>query len=168
MPEVGDNVAVAEGHLGRRLRVRVGRARQEGARGRRGHPAVVVDTARGTCKCHTGWPFTLFPTSSCHQITGAVLVWGACTKTELLIWCQQEVWNNVNGQPVLSLHIICSLAFGLTLFMFSKEYLALHMDLSKIYDIFSFKSTGFCRHQSNDWVIDVLVKWLNTATKLLF
>ena len=40
-PEVGDDVAVAEGELGGRLRVGVGRPREEGAgRGRR-HPAVV-------------------------------------------------------------------------------------------------------------------------------
>ena len=40
-PEVGDDVAVAEGELGGRLRVGVGRPREEGARRGRRHPAVV-------------------------------------------------------------------------------------------------------------------------------
>ena len=48
IPEVGDDVAVAERHLGRRLRVGVGRPGEEGAGGRGGHPPV-VHAAGGTC-----------------------------------------------------------------------------------------------------------------------
>ena len=31
----------------------------------------------------------------------SVLVWGPCTKTQHLLWCQREVCHNLNGHPVL-------------------------------------------------------------------
>ena len=48
----------------------------------------------------TGRPLRLCQTSSSHQNKSSVLVWGPCTKTELLFWCQREIWHNLNGHPV--------------------------------------------------------------------
>ena len=37
-----------------------------------------------------------------HQnTTSSVLVWGPCTKTQPLFWCQREVWINVMCHPVV-------------------------------------------------------------------
>ena len=51
------------------------------------------------CRC-TGWPFRLCQTSCWHQNKSSALVHGPHTKMELLFWCQQEVWRNLNGHPV--------------------------------------------------------------------
>ena len=49
----------------------------------------------------TGWHITLFPTSSWHQNKGWVSEHGPHTKTELLFWCQWEVWTNMMCHPVV-------------------------------------------------------------------
>ena len=48
----------------------------------------------------TGWPFRLWQTSHWHQNNSSVLVWGLCTKMQLLFWSQREVCHNLNGHPV--------------------------------------------------------------------
>ena len=48
----------------------------------------------------TGWPFRLCQTSRWRQNKSYVLVWGPCTKTQPLFWCQWEVWTNVMCHPV--------------------------------------------------------------------
>ena len=50
--------------------------------------------------CSTGWQFGLFKTFVWHQNKGCVMVHGPHAKMELLFWCQLEVWNNLNGNPV--------------------------------------------------------------------
>ena len=35
-----------------------------------------------------------------QQNKGCVLVHGSHAKTELMIWCQREIWHNLNGNPV--------------------------------------------------------------------
>ena len=42
----------------------------------------------------------LCQTSRWHQNKGCVLVHGPHTKTELKLWCQREVWHNLNIHPV--------------------------------------------------------------------
>ena len=60
---------------------------------------------RGRFLLYMYWvPFRLCQTSRWHQNTSSVLVWGSCTKTELLLWCQREVCHNLIGHPVL-LHL---------------------------------------------------------------
>ena len=49
----------------------------------------------------TGWPFSFFKTSRWHQNKSSVLVWGPCTKTQPLFWCQREVLTNVMCHPVV-------------------------------------------------------------------
>ena len=55
---------------------------------------------------YTGWPFTLSPTSHWYQHKSSVLVWGACTKPQPLLWWQWEVGNSVNGHPVDPRHFL--------------------------------------------------------------
>ena len=45
----------------------------------------------------TGWPFRLFQTSRCHQNHSSVFIWEAYNKMQHLFWCQQVVWDNLNG-----------------------------------------------------------------------
>ena len=44
---------------------------------------------------HSGW--FKHPVDSNRR---SVLVWGPCIKTQLLLWCQRDVWINLNGHPV--------------------------------------------------------------------
>ena len=48
----------------------------------------------------TGWPFRLWQASCWHQNKSSDLVWGPCTKTQLLFWCQQDICHNLYGHPV--------------------------------------------------------------------
>ena len=83
----------------------------------------------------TGWPFRLFQTSRWHQNKGCILVHGSHTKTELLFWCQREVWINVMRHPVLSrysavirwfrpLDTICSVEMAADASIFDKIFSA--------------------------------------------
>ena len=49
---------------------------------------------------HATGSFRVYQTSRWHQNKGCVLVHGPPTKTELFIWCQQEVLHNLNGHPL--------------------------------------------------------------------
>ena len=49
----------------------------------------------------SGWHITLVQTSRWLQYKGCILVHWPHTKTELLFWCQREVWTNVMCHPVL-------------------------------------------------------------------
>ena len=65
----------------------------------------------------TGWPFRLCQTSRWHQNKSSVLVWGPCTKTQLMFWCQWEVWHNLNGHPAQILpcrHDVCPIIEGVS------------------------------------------------------
>ena len=48
----------------------------------------------------TGWHIRLWQTSHWHQNNSSVLVWGPCTKMELLLWCEREVRHNLLCHPV--------------------------------------------------------------------
>ena len=50
---------------------------------------------------NTGRPFRLLQTSRLHQNKGCVLVHGPHTKTEILFWCQWEIWINLNWSPCI-------------------------------------------------------------------
>ena len=65
------------------------------------------DEGRDGCVIHmlisnrcTGWPFKLCLTPCWHHNISSVLVWGSCTTTLLLFWCQWVIWHNLNGHPV--------------------------------------------------------------------
>ena len=49
---------------------------------------------------NTGWPLRLWQTSRWLQNKSSVLVWGPCTKTQLLFWSQREVCHNLSCRPV--------------------------------------------------------------------
>ena len=48
----------------------------------------------------TGWDIRLFPRFSWHQNKSWVVLYAPNTKTQLLLWCQQNLENNVMCHPV--------------------------------------------------------------------
>ena len=56
----------------------------------------------------------IVPNLPWHQNKSCILVWGPCTKTQLLFWCQREVGNTLNHRRLLRIFDLCALNIGHT------------------------------------------------------